>query len=80
MTSDEKLKFKSLEDAMNFAIKQTNLNTLRLTARGIFIDRATGHISFEAVESHYEINKCIFVTLDLISGQINIVEGVCFYT
>jgi hypothetical protein len=80
LTSDENLKFKSLEDAINFAIKQANVNKLELTARGIFIDKATGHISLEAVESHYEINKCIFVTLDLISGQIKVVEGVCYYT
>ena len=80
LTSDEKLKFKSLEDAMNFAIKQANVNTLNLTGKGVFINRATGHISLEAVESHYETNKCIFVTLDLINGQINIVENVCFYT
>jgi len=80
LTSDEKLKFKSLEDAMNFAIKQANVNTLSLTGRGVFINRATGHISLEAVESHYETNKCIFVTLDLINGRIDIVEDACFRT
>ena len=75
LTSDEKLKFKSLEDAMGFAIEQTKLKNL--TAMEVFIDKATGHISLEAAESNYEINKCIFVTLDLISGQINVRESVC---
>jgi len=79
LTSDRKLKFKSLEDALNFAIKEANVKTLHLTARGVFINRKTGQISLEAVESRYEINKCIFVTLNLISGQINIVESVCYY-
>ena len=78
LTSSEKLKFKSLEDAINFAIKQANVKILDLTARGVFIDRTTGHISLEAVESHLENNKCTFVTLDLINGQINIDEGVCY--
>jgi hypothetical protein len=77
LTSDKKLKFQSLEDALNFAIKQANVNTLRLSANGIFIDRATGRISLEAVESNYETNKCIFVTLDLINGQTTIVEASC---
>jgi len=79
LTFDGKLKFKSLEDALNFAIKQANVKTLSLAARGVFIDRETGHISLEAVESHYEINKCIFVTLDLINGKTNVVESVCYY-
>ena len=78
LTSDEKLKFKSLEEAMDYAIKQTYVNTLRVTATGVFIDRETGHICLQAVESHEEINKCIFVTLDLISGQIRIDESVCY--
>jgi len=76
LTPDEKLKFNSLEDAMNFAIKQANVNTLSLSR--IFIDRNSGHISLDAVESHDEINKCIFVTLDLINGQTKVVEGACY--
>jgi len=80
LTLDEKLKFKSLEDAINFAIQQAKVSTLNLTTNGVFIDRTTGHISLQTVESHYEINKCIFVTLDLINGQINVVENVCYYT
>ena len=79
LTSDRKLKFKSLEDALNFAIKEAKVKTLHLTAKGVFIDRKTGHISLEAVESHYEINKCIFVTLDLINGKTKIEESVCYY-
>ena len=79
LTSNRRLIFKSLEDALDFATKQANVKTLNLAARGIFIDRATGHISLEAVESHYEINKCIFVTLDLINGKTNVFESVCYY-
>ena len=75
LSPSEKLKFKTMDDAIDFAIRKANVNTLDLTR--IFIDKATGHISLEAVESHYEINKCIFVTLDLINGKTNVVESVC---
>jgi hypothetical protein len=69
-----------LEEALKYAIKEAKVNTLCLTARGIFINKTTGHICLEAVESHYDTNKCIFVTLDLIDGHINIVENACIYT
>jgi hypothetical protein len=77
LTPDETLKFKTMEDAMSFLIRQSSVNTLCFSR--IYVDRATGHLKLEAgAQDEAEVNKCINATLDLINNETNTADGPCF--
>ena len=79
LTPDETLKFATKDEAMDFLIKEANVSTLCLLR--IFVNTTTGHLILEATAQYEnESNKCIFAFLDLVNGETNIYDSLCYMT
>jgi len=77
LTPDETLKFATKDKAMDFLIKEANVSTLCF--HRIFVNTNTGHLMLEAsAQYENESNKCISAFLDLVNGETNIYDTLCY--
>lgn len=75
--STSNLMFTTMDNALNHLIEAANVNTL-CTSR-IYLDDKTGHIMLEAwAEYENEDNSCIRGLIDLINGETEAADTVCW--
>lgn len=79
LTSDNRLKFSSLDDAKKLLTKQANVNTLCLVYGSEFYINDDGHITMNtSAEYDCNLNVCIYARLDLINGKATFHDDVCW--
>jgi hypothetical protein len=77
ISNNENIKIDTFNDAINYLIKKAEVNTLCSTR--IYIDESSGNLFLDAYAQYIDkYNECIHASIDLMTLETKINNGVCF--